>query len=241
MIRGDVLGLRLGCRRTGRPPPDRGARVASMLAIPPPKQNPTTPILPVQSGRLLSHAAAGDEILADLLLVELGEQLARLVLVARIAAERRQRVGREGHEALERDATSDVLDVRIQPAVLVHHQDAGELAGGRGGPDQVATHLPLAPGRRVLDHAGLEALVVLRDLLGLGEARAERIEEHRGGHAADGVLGRALEEAAAVDVAVHVLVEEVQEFLVEIGRGLAIHVGVLRGGAEHRQGHREEK
>jgi len=33
-------------------------RTASVFAIPPPKQNPTTPILPLQSGRALSQRAA---------------------------------------------------------------------------------------------------------------------------------------------------------------------------------------
>ena len=33
-------------------------RTASVFATPPPKQNPTTPILPVESGRSFNHRAA---------------------------------------------------------------------------------------------------------------------------------------------------------------------------------------
>src|SRR5262249_20658488 len=134
-----------------------------------------------------------DEILAGLLRIQLGKELTRLVLVAGIAAEGCQGVRREGHEPLERDATGDVLDVWIQPAVLVDHQDAGELPGNSGWSNEVAAHLPRPLGRGILDHARLEALVVLWDLLRFGEPRAELIEEHRGCHAADGVAGCSLE------------------------------------------------
>jgi hypothetical protein len=106
----------------------------------------------------------------------------------------------------------------------VDDENPGKLAGAAGRSHQVATHLPLALGRLVLDSARLEAAIVARDLLGLGEARAQRLEEHRGGHSADRELGRLLEETAAIDVAVHVLVEEVEELLIEIGWGLPTHV-----------------
>ena len=55
------------------------------------------------------------------------------------------------------------------------------------------------------------------------ELRAELIEQHRGGHAADRVLGGLVEEAAAVERAVHVGVEQNEQFLVEIVSGLAFH------------------
>ena len=88
-------------------------------------------------GPALQDGGGGDEVLAGLGLVELGERLARLVLVAGIAAERRQRIGRERHEVVQREAARDVLDVRIQAAVLVHHQHARQLARGRLRPRQV--------------------------------------------------------------------------------------------------------
>ena len=68
------------------------------------------------------------------------------------------------------------------------------------------------------------------DHLRLGELRVERLEQHHGRHAADGELARAIQEAAAVDVAVHVCVEQDQEFLVEISCRLALHVSLLSKG-----------
>src|SRR5690242_21138414 len=58
----------------------------------------------------LEKIRRGDEVFCCLRLLELGEQFARLVLVTRIAAQRKQRVGREDEEILERQATRDVLD-----------------------------------------------------------------------------------------------------------------------------------
>jgi hypothetical protein len=75
-----------------------------------------------------SSQRRGDEVLARLGLVELLEQFARLVLVTRVAAEREQRVGREGDEAVQRQPARDVLDVRVQAAVLVHHQHQRQRA-----------------------------------------------------------------------------------------------------------------
>ena len=89
-------------------------------------------------GPRLEPPERGDHVLARLRLVERAEQLARLVLVAGIAAEREQRVGREGDEVLERQAAGDVLDVRVQPAVLVHDEHARQLAVGLGRPNEVA-------------------------------------------------------------------------------------------------------
>jgi len=53
----------------------------------------------------------GDEVRARLGLVELGEEFAGLVLVARIAAQRGQRVRGEGDIAVERDAAGNVAVV----------------------------------------------------------------------------------------------------------------------------------
>ena len=78
--------------------------------------------LAVGVGARSQPAAAATKSSRVLRLVQLGEGVARLVFVARIAAQRRQRVGREGHEAVEREAARDVLDVRIEAAVLVDHQ-----------------------------------------------------------------------------------------------------------------------
>jgi hypothetical protein len=69
-----------------------------------------------------------NEIFSRLGLLELAEQFARLVLVAGIAAEREQRVRRERDEVVERQPARDVFDVRIEAAILVHHEHRRQLA-----------------------------------------------------------------------------------------------------------------
>jgi hypothetical protein len=87
---------------------------------------------------------AGDEVFAHLRLIQLGGQLARLLFVAGVAAKRRQRIGRNRHEVVEREAARNVFDVRVQAAVLVHHHDARELARGAGGTADIRLDLAVA-------------------------------------------------------------------------------------------------
>src|SRR5581483_6981215 len=69
--------------------------------------------------------------------------------------------------------------------------------------------------------------VVLLDLLGPRVVRAQALPEGDRGQAADRELLRAIEELAPCDVAVLVLVEEVQQLLGIIGRLLPLHDGPL--------------
>ena len=75
----------------------------------------------------LQPPSRSDEILGPLGGIDLAEQLAALEVVARIAAHRRQRIRREGHEILQGKASRHVLGVRIEPAILVDDDDAGQL------------------------------------------------------------------------------------------------------------------
>src|SRR4029434_2296471 len=68
------------------------------------------------------------QVLAHLRAIDFAEQFSTLGVVAGIAADRRQPIRREGHEVLERETTSDVLDVRIEPAVFMDDEDAGQLS-----------------------------------------------------------------------------------------------------------------
>ena len=81
-----------------------------MLDMPPPKQKPVAAIFPFECGRAFSHCAAATKSWVNLAAIELGEQLAALVVVARIAADRRQRVRREAMKfsSAKRRATSSV-------------------------------------------------------------------------------------------------------------------------------------
>ena len=113
--------------------------------------------------------------------------------------------------------------MRVQAAVLVDDEDGGQLALGLGRLRQVPAHLAVA-GRRVVFHVlRLEARVLRLDDLRLRELRAELVEEHDRGHAADGKLGGLVEEAAPVQRAVDVGVEQNEQFLVEIVSRLALH------------------
>ena len=98
-----------------------------------------------------------------------------------------------------------------------------QLPRGLGRPDEVAAHCARPRRRGVLDVLGREPRVVLRNLLGLGEPGAQGVEQHGGGDAAHGELGRALEEAATVEGAVDVGVEQDQQLGVEVLGSLQVH------------------
>ena len=87
--------------------------------MPPPQQKPTAPTLPVDSGWCSRNGTAAAMRCAVSSGIERGDHVAALVLVGRRAAERRQHVDREAEKAFEREPPRDVLDVRIEPAVLV--------------------------------------------------------------------------------------------------------------------------
>ena len=110
-------------------------RTASELAMPPPKQKPGDAELAGAVGTGLQPHGRGVEVLGHLRAIDLAEQLAALLVVAGIAADRREAVRRERHEVLEREPPRDVLDVRVEAAVLVDDEDARQLVRGRRWPD----------------------------------------------------------------------------------------------------------
>jgi hypothetical protein len=69
------------------------------------------------------------------------------------------------------------------------------------------------------------ARVLGLDDLRLDELRAQLIEQHGRGHAANGVPRGLVQEAAPVQGAVHVGVEQTEQFLIEVMSGFAFHVG----------------
>ncbi|MCK7525198.1 MAG: hypothetical protein MZV64_50135 [Ignavibacteriales bacterium] len=97
--------------------------------------------------------------------------------------------------ALEGDAPGHVLGVRIEPAVLVDDDDAGELAGALG-LGRVGLHP--AAFDRIVDVSRLEAGVVLRGQLGSRPRGFQSREQdgRRGGPA--GERGQPAQEFAAV-------------------------------------------
>jgi len=70
---------------------------------------------------------SGDEILGSFGAVELAEQQAALVVVARITADGRKRVRRKRHEVRQGKAPRNILRVRIQSPILVDDDNAGQF------------------------------------------------------------------------------------------------------------------
>ncbi len=174
-------------------------------------------------GTGLQPARRRDEVLGHLGAVDLLKRLPTLLVIARIAADAGQSVRREGNEVFGSEAARDILDVRIQAAILVDHQDSRQLSVRLRRPDQVPADAAIALRRRDGRVFRLDAGVVLRDLLGPGVVRAQAFPDGRSGHAADGEFLRALQEAPAVEFPVDVLVKQIQQFLRIIGGFLALH------------------
>ena len=102
------------------------------------------------------------------------------------------------------------------------------VAVGRAAPDSRAScRSPAATGtRRTRSSSRASSLATCCASANFG---LSCVEQHRGGHAADGVLGGLVEEAAPVERAVHVRVEQDEHFGIEIGGGLAFHGRPPRG------------
>ena len=174
-------------------------------------------------GMCFQPVRRGEEIGPHLGIVDLAEHLPALLIVARVAAERRDSVGRERDIALDSEPARHVFDIGIEAAVLVHDQDGRQFSGRIRGPHQIALDASVALRRRHRDGLGLDATVILRDLDRPGVVRLEHLEQRLCGHAADGKLLRPVEERAAVDATMHVFIEQVEKFLREIRCFLSFH------------------
>ncbi len=135
------------------------------LMTPPPQQKPTAPTLPVEFGMVLEERHRGGGATRGLVGLEIGEHIARLVLVGWRAAIGRQHVGGEGEKAFEREPPRDVLDVRVEAAVLVDDEHCRAL-GAPFEPRQIAADLHAA--RVIQGGADGEPRVVGRDDRRLG-------------------------------------------------------------------------
>jgi hypothetical protein len=144
-------------------------------------------------------------------LVGLGVQLARGILARRGPAGDGQEVGRKGEVTLDREPSRHVLDMRVEAAVFLDHDDGGPLALGRG-PHQVT--VDRAFGRLVRHPLGREPAVVGRDDGGLGVIVLQQRQQRRGGRRRARKLGQAIEEFAPIDPAVGEAVVEIDDALV---------------------------
>src|ERR1700678_1941861 len=101
------------------------------------KAEPDRAELAGRIGQGLQPCSRGGKIRLHFGAVDLLEQRRALFVVAGIAADRSEAVGREGDEIGDREAPRHVLDVWVQAAVLMHDQDDRQLLRARG-TDEIA-------------------------------------------------------------------------------------------------------
>ena len=160
---------------------------------------------------ILEEGDRGDRVLHRLGPIELADHLPRPVLVLGRAAERGEEIGGERDEALERHAPGNVLDVRVEAAVLVDHYDPGERSGGVGRPDQVAGHL--AASARKSHLLGGDPGVVGRDDRRLGVVVLEQRQSGGRGRRTAREHREAVHEHPAADPLVGVVVVQIDDLL----------------------------
>src|SRR5262249_37303323 len=120
-----------------------------------------------------------------------------------------------------------IFDVRVEAAVLVHDEHAWQLAGRSGWPREIALDAAVALRRGDRLVIGPDALVVLRHLLSPGVVGLQALPDRRDRQPADGELADPIEKRSAIDLAVLVFVEDVQQLLRVIGRFLSFHRWLL--------------
>jgi hypothetical protein len=155
--------------------------------------------------------------------IELGEQGTRLVLIARVTAERRQRIRRKGDKIEHCEAARDVLGIGIQAAVFVDHHHARQFATRFRGAREIAAHGSRALRRWIVQILGLDPGIVLGDLLGPGKVGLEALQHRGGGKAADRILCGAIEKFAPAHRPVYVSVKKLEDFRRKIARFLSFH------------------
>ena len=160
----------------------------------------------------LEKPGAVQHVGAQLALVETGLQRAAVVVIAGIAADREQAVRRQREKSLDCAAARHVLDVGVEAAVLVDHQDGGEGAVP-GRLHEIAAHRArIAARRRIGDVGRLEAGVGEGNRLGLGVARHQGLRHCQAAHRHGGGL---LQERATIDAPMAVFVVERVDALVD--------------------------
>jgi hypothetical protein len=156
-----------------------------------------------------------------------------ILFAARIPAHRSQTVRRKGNEIGRGETTGDVFDVRIEAAIFVNDEDDRMLAIFYR-TREIAFDRAVPGGRLHCFVANLDAFVIRRDLLRPGIVRRQALKDCHRGQSAGRELAKTIKEGTAVDVAVLVLVKQVQQLLRVIRCLLSFHSFSLRGiGAEY--------
>src|SRR5665213_4334719 len=102
--------------------------------------------LAVAAREVFEIVGGRQEIVPRLRLIELREQRNGFFFIARVSAQRVQRTRCERDEVVEREAPRDVLDVRVEPAVLVDDQHRRQLARHLRRPRHVGARFAVAFG-----------------------------------------------------------------------------------------------
>src|SRR5262249_10457399 len=143
--------------------------------------------------------------------IELAEKLRSFLFISRISTQGGEAVRGECDEVRDRQTARDILDIRIEAAVLMDDQNRWQLSGGIRRTHQVAGNTPVAFWRLHCRSFSVDAAVVFRDLDRPGVIRPEHLEQRRGGHPSDSELLRASEKFAPGNFPMHVKVEQVQK------------------------------
>src|SRR5690606_3991513 len=93
----------------------------------------------------------GEEVVHQLFGIYAPLELPALVVVSGIAANGRQAVRGESNEPGLGHAPRNVLDVRVEPPVLVDDDDPADRARRTGGANEIAAYLTMPLRRRIVD------------------------------------------------------------------------------------------
>ena len=148
--------------------------------------------------------------------IEFRDELRRRGLGGRRAAGGRKQIGRQRHEALDRQTPGDVLDVTVEPAVLVDHDEGGQLRRRGRGLDQIGLDLAALAGEG--ERRGNDARIRFGDDRRRRLARRDQRGDRGGRRGAAGKPGQLVHEAAPVERQVGVLVIEADHFLRDLRR-----------------------
>ena len=166
------------------------------------------------AGRLgvaLQERHRGDQRRDRVVLVHLRMQLARRVLAGWCPAHERKHVDRIRQVTFGREPAGDILEVRIEAAVLMDDQNDRALALGLGA-RQVAVDLAL--GRIVGEPLGREARVVGRDHRGMRVIILQQRQQRAGGGRRARERGQSIEKFTPGDAAMGETVVEIDDSLV---------------------------
>ena len=163
------------------------------------------------------------KVLKHFALVDRLKKRRSFLFVAGISANRGESVRSKSEEILSAQTSSDVLDVRVEPAIFMDHEHSGQFLVRVGRTNEISADAPVSPGRRDGLITGPQPFVVLRDLLSKQVIGAKTFPDGRRGQTAEGKPLCRLQKRSTAYLAVNVTIEDVQQFLWEIGRFLSFH------------------